>query len=161
MTNPQTGTGPLLLARWRQLSRLPGGGRLFSRLLGALTPYTGSIRPRVIELRPGFARVAMRDRRRVRNHLRSVHAVAMVNLAEAATGLAVNTALPPHGRGILTGIEMSYHRKARGTLIAECRSPEFEVEENQDVEVHTHVMDAGGEVVATARASWRVGPIPG
>jgi acyl-coenzyme A thioesterase PaaI-like protein len=156
----ESGTGPMLMERWRQLSRLPGGKLLFSRLLGTLAPYTGSIRPRVLELRPGYARVAMRDRRRVRNHLRSVHAIALVNLAEAATGLAVNTALPPHGRGILTGIEMTYHRKARGTLVAECSSPAFEVEENHDVEVETSVTDGEGEVVATARARWRVGPIP-
>jgi acyl-coenzyme A thioesterase PaaI-like protein len=150
----------MLIARWNRLSSLPGGGRIFSRLLGAMVPYTGSIRPRVLELRPGFARVAMKDRRRVRNHLRSVHAVALANLAEAATGLAVNTALPPGGRGILTGMAMRYQKKARGTLVAECQAPQLEVEENHDVEVETRIMDASGEVVATASASWRVGPIP-
>jgi uncharacterized protein (TIGR00369 family) len=160
MSEPRTGTAPLLLARWRRLSALPGGARLFSRLLGAMAPYTGSIRPQVLELKPGFARVAMRDRRRVRNHLRSLHAVAIANLAEAATGLAVNTALPAEGRGILTSLEVSYLKKARGTLVAECRAPRLEVEENHDVEVETRVMDAGGEVVALARARWRVGPIP-
>jgi acyl-coenzyme A thioesterase PaaI-like protein len=160
MPKPPTGPGPMLISRWNRLASLPGGRRLFSRLLGVMVPYTGSIRPRVLELRPGFARVEMEDRRAVRNHLRSVHAVALANLAEAATGLAVNTGLPPRGRGILTGIAMTYHRKARGTLVAECISPALEVAENHDVEVETRIMDAAGEVVATARAQWRVGPIP-
>ena len=55
-----------LRSAWRLLSPLPGGRTAFSVLLGILIPYTGSIRPHVLDLEPGFARIAMRDRRRVR-----------------------------------------------------------------------------------------------
>src|SRR5579884_1530060 len=75
--------GARLLRWWRRLARL----------LGRLVPYTGTIGPRVVALEPGHARVAMADRRRVRNHLGSVHAVALANLAEVASGLALTTAL--------------------------------------------------------------------
>lgn len=144
--------------QWTRLSALPGGKRLFSLLLGRLVPYTGTIGARVEALGPGHARVVLRDRRRVRNHLRSVHAVALMNMAELATGLALNFALPADARSILKGLSMEYHKKARGTLTAEARAPVLADNGERDLEVTTEVRDAAGEVVATARAHWLVGP---
>ena len=155
---PPTSDGNPVRPLWDRLVRLPGGPRMFSFLLGRLAPYTGSIRPRVLELRDGYARVAMRDRRAVRNHLRSIHAIALMNLAEVATGLALLYGLPGSSRAILTGLSITYVKKARGPLTAEATAvaPPSGVE--TEVEIDTEIVDEGGEVVARATARWLVGP---
>lgn len=139
---------------WRRLSRLPFGRRIFSMMIGRVAPYTGSMGARVVDLGPGYSRWTLRDRRKVRNHLRSVHAVALVNLAEVASGTAMLTALPPGTRGIVTGLSISYLKKARGTLTAECRCSVPEVSGDTKYDVQSEVRDEAGDVVAKATVNW-------
>ena len=127
-----------------------------------MTPYSGTIGARVAELEPGWCRVTLRDRRRVRNHLASVHAMALANLAEMASGLAVLVSLPPGVQGIVTGFSVSYLKKARGLLTAECRvsGRGFDVTTEQEYEAPVSITDTQGDVVAHATARWRLRPIP-
>lgn len=150
--------GPFLRRRWRTASRLPGGKWLFSRLLGLYVPYTGSIRANVETLEPGHCRVRLRKRRRVSNHLGSVHAMALCNLAEMATGLALLNGLPAGARGILGGFSIVYLKKARGLLNAECRCEVPADNRQQELELTGEIRDEAGDVVALAKARWLIGP---
>lgn len=149
--------GQRLQSLWNRLSPYPGGKWLFSRMLGRTTPYSGTIGALVEQLEPGYAKVALADRRRVRNHLDSIHAVALVNLAEQASGLAVLMGLPSDVRGILTGLTITYLKKARGRLLAECRCAIPTVTGTIDYEAVATIKDSGEEVVAQAVARWRLG----
>ncbi len=131
---------------------------MFSLALGLIAPYSGTIGARVEEIRPGFARVTLRDRRRVRNHLRSIHAIALINLGEIATGLAVLSTVSANMRGIVLGIQANYVKKARGklTATADFQLPEL-VEENTPCEVTAQLRDESGEMVAEVKATWLIG----
>lgn len=150
--------GTRLLALWQRLAPLPGGTRLFSFLLGREVPYTATVRPHIVELRPGYARAEMSDRRVVRNHLNSIHAVALVNLAEVVGGLAMLTALPADMRGIVTGLSIEYRKKARGRLTAESTVPALQASVDTELHVLSAVRDAAGDVVAEMTVRWKVGP---
>lgn len=143
---------------WDRLSGRPGGRWLFSRLVGRMAPYTGTIRPHVLELGPGRSVVEMRDRRSIRNHLDSVHAIALMNLAEVSSGLSLMYALPSDARSILTGLSIEYLKKARGTLTAECDFDPPATTERSEHEFESVIRDSSGEVVARARARWLIGP---
>ncbi|MCB9726901.1 MAG: DUF4442 domain-containing protein [Deltaproteobacteria bacterium] len=148
-------SGPGDLQRlWAALSRLPGGRRAMSRLVGRAAPYTGTIRAEILELRAGYARLAMADRRAVRNHLDCVHAIALMNLAEETSGLATMMALPPEARGIIAGLGIDYLKKARGRLEAECSTEVPALDGRTEHRVEVAIRDAAGDVVARATARW-------
>ena len=143
---------------WDRISPFPGGKRAFSFLVGRTARYTGTIGAEVLELRRGFARVAMGDGPRVRNHLRSVHAVALVNLAELTGNLAVSYSLPDDARFIVAGLSIEYVKKARGVITAESSPPEILSAERKEYPVLVTLKNAQGEVVATSTLRTLVGP---
>lgn len=155
MTQP---IGPTLRNSWARLSGLPFGKWVFSRMVGFIAPYSGSIGAKVELLEPGHGVLTLNDRRKVRNHLKSVHAVALVNLAEMVTGLTLMNSLPDDTRGILTGIQMTYHKKARGLLTAECSCEIPQDSTETELLITGEIKNEQGEVVASAIASWLIGP---
>lgn len=141
---------------WRLLRPLPGGSWLFSRILGWMIPYTGTLGVRIRRLQPGYTRASLRDRRRVRNHLGSIHAVALVNLGEVTSGLAMTVALPPDVRGIVVSLSTDFLKKARGTVTAESRVRVPDVDEPMELPVEAEMRDEEGDIVARTRAVWRL-----
>lgn len=150
--------GPTLRRQWRLLSGLPAGNWLFSRLLGLVVPYTGSIGGVVTRLEPGHCRVTLKDRRKVRNHLRSVHAIALCNMGEMVTGLALMNSLPDNTRGILKGLSVEYLKKARGKLTASCQCEVPTDNQSRDYEITATICDIANEPVAMIKAHWLIGP---
>lgn len=143
---------------WNYLRGLPGGGLLLGRILGQMAPYTGTIRPEVVALETGYAKIQIHDRRAVRNHLNCIHAIALINLAEATTGLAMMYSMPDDSRGIPKGLSIEYVKKARGTITAECTCAPVSSSERTEYEVTADLKNEAGELVARATAKWLVGP---
>lgn len=151
--------GPSLLDAWRRLRRWPGGAWLFSRAVGLIAPYSGTTGVRVRALEPGRCTVTLRERRRVRNHLDSIHAVALVNAGELASGLAMLTALPADARSIVVSLECRYEKKARGriTVRGEAGPPASVAEATESV-ARAVMRDEDGDVVARLAVTWRLAP---
>ena len=143
---------------WDRLSPLPGGKLIFSRLVGRMAPYTGTMRANIEELRDGYSRVTLVDRHAVRNHLASVHAIALANLVELTGNIAVAYTLPDDARFIVAGIRLDYVKKARGTITGECDCPLINTSAKQEYQVRVLLKDEGSDVVAEGTLRTLVGP---
>jgi acyl-coenzyme A thioesterase PaaI-like protein len=149
--------GARLLRAHRTMSKLPGGRWLFMQFVKRLIPYTGSVNPCVEVLEPGYARISIQQRRRLEQHLGSIHAIALMNVAEFASGAAMATALPPGYRGIVTKMAIEYFKKARGKITAESRTVLPELGDKVECEVTSDLQNEKGELVARSTAWWRIG----
>ena len=151
-------TNNMIRTQWDALTKVPGGKLIFSKLVGVAAAYTGTIGARVQELREGYARVTMADRPSVRNHLKSVHAVALVNLAELTGNVALAYTLPADARFIVAGLSIEYVKKSRGRITATSECPVPTSNARQEYAVPVVMKDDSGEVVATATLRTLVGP---
>jgi len=143
---------------WDRLVRVPGGKLLYSRMVGRLAPYTGSMGAVVQELSEGYSRVTLADRRAVRNHLSCIHAVALANLVEMTGNLALGYSLPDDARFIVAGMGLDYVKKARGTITGECRTPAIDSSAQQEYQIRVTLRDEGGDVVVEGTLRTLVGP---
>ena len=152
--NSNESPGEKILATWKKLKDKPFGKKIFSRGVGKMAPYTGSIKALITDLKPGHCQAFLKERRSNKNHLRSIHAIALINLGEVTSGLAVLAGMSQQIRGILTKLDMEYIKKAKGDLTAECICDIPEVADEINYDVQTIIKDASGETVAIGKFYW-------
>ena len=143
---------------WHSLADKPLGKALFSRIICWKAPYFSTIAPRFEELRPGYARVSMPKRRAVHNHIQTVHAIAICNLAELGAGTMMEASLPATMRWLPKGMSVQYLKKAESGLTAECTATDIAEGPARDVVVSVDVKDVAGNVVAHADINMYVSP---
>ena len=151
-----------VLQLYNKLTRQPFGHWLFSRLICFKAPYFGSIKPRMTLLEPSRAEATIKHRRSITNHLGTVHAIALCNLAEFTGGLMTDVSIPASMRWIPRGMAVEYLKKAVGTQrgVATPEFPPREASEGYELPVNVVVTDPQGEVVFKARISMWVSPRP-
>lgn len=149
-----------ILPLFRRLSSKPGGKWLFSRLVCLKAPYFASIAPRMELLEPGRAVATLRHRRAVTNHLGTVHAIALCNLAEFTGGLACDVSIPASMRWIPRGMTVEYLKKAVGSMRATA-TPAFaprDAAEGYELPFEVVIENPQGEAVFKASIAMWVSP---
>ena len=147
------------LAIWERLAFRPGGKWAFSRLLCMKAPYFASIHPAFRELRPGYCEIQVAKRRSALNHLGTMHAIAMCNMAELAGGTMTEVTVPTTHRWIPKGMTVEYLKKATTDLVAVAMpmsEPDWSVAGEYPVRVV--VSDTSGTPVFQAIISMWVSP---
>jgi acyl-coenzyme A thioesterase PaaI-like protein len=151
-----------VLPLWQRHGRSAFGRWLFSRLLCRRAPYFASIRPTLEVLEVGRCQASIRHRRSVQNHIGTVHAIALCNLAELCAGVGTDVSVPREMRWIPKGMSVRYLKKAVGTMRATASIPSVAAGEGaRDLVVHVDVVDPAGERVFDAEITMWVSPRKG
>lgn len=146
---------------WQKFSTKPLGKWLFSRAVCFKAPYFATIKPRFEELKPGYAKVSMKNRRGVQNHIQSIHAIAMCNLAELGAGTMMEASLSNKMRWLPRGMTVQYLKVAKTDIIAECAvSQPGDIADGpaRDVIVKCDIKDAAGNIVCHADIAMYISP---
>jgi len=139
-----------ILNIYNKFNRLPMGNVLFSKALCLKAPYFRSIKPVFTRLESGFGELTIKNRRRVQNHLKSVHAIAMCNMCELVGGSVIEATLPSHLRWIPKEMNVQYLKMAKTDLTASCRLEGIEWKDSMDLPLTVDVKDENGVVVLRA-----------
>lgn len=148
-----------IFSLWQRLSPLPMGKWIFSYLIRFVNPYTGNLGAQVRIFENGYAEIILEDKKRNRNHLNSIHAIALTNLGEFTSGMAVLGSLDDNIRGIVSHISVDFIKKARGRLRAVSRCNLPDIKEDREFKVFAEIFDAENELVARVDVIWKLGLI--
>ncbi|MCP3892680.1 MAG: DUF4442 domain-containing protein [Desulfobulbaceae bacterium] len=133
------------------------GAEAFTKKVCEIAPYFSTIDPTFIELRAGYSEVTMPNTKAVHNHLGTVHAIAMCNLAEIAAGLMTDVSIPETHRWIPVGMNVQYIAKATTDLrgIADAKDIDWTIEGDKNIQVS--ITDTHGLEVCKAFVKVKIG----
>ena len=149
-------------ALYERVRRWPAGHWLFTRAICFKAPYFGSISPLIEVLEPGRCVARLRRHRGITNHIGSVHAIAMCNLAELVGGMMTEVSLPDSMRWIPKGMTVEYVKKAMDTIrgVATPAIPIVAASDGYELPVDVVLTDHAGDVVFRATISMWMSPRP-
>ncbi len=146
---------------WKKLESKPFGKRIFSFIIAHKAPYFSTISPRFLALASGHCKVAMKKRWRVQNHIGTVHAIAICNLAEVVAGLITEVSVPKGVRWLPKSMNVEYLAKAATDVVAECTLAPIvwgAGEKARDIVATVLVTDTAGKLVCRANITMYLTP---
>lgn len=147
----------------RKLDRLPQSLRApaFNMFFGRFSPFYAALRVKVVEITPDHVTLRLADRRRTRNHVKGIHAVAALLPAEYAAGLVCGQTVPRGAIVVVRGLSCEIRKPIRGDITATARLTEAQraalsSEEKGDMKLAFTITGADGEtpIEGVADMAW-------
>ena len=143
------------------INKLPESMRVFalSKAMGKIIKYAGTSGIRVEKLTPNECVIVMPNRKKVQNHIGSVHATAMGLLAESATGFMTGMTVPDDRIIVIRTMELNYQKRASGDMkaVASFSNEQVDYIKNTpkgDIEVPVVITDETGTETVKAKMIW-------
>jgi uncharacterized protein (TIGR00369 family) len=145
--------------------KLPQSIRTFalSKAMGRVIKYAGTSGLRYEKLTPTECIIVIPNRKKVRNHIGSVHAAAMGLLAETATGFMTGLTVPDNRIIVIKSMKLEYLKQASGDMKAIATFTDEQVEfiknnEKGDINVPVVITDGKGVETVKATMIWAWAP---
>ena len=133
---------------YQNATRWPLGRRVFSAYAARKAPYFSTISPLISKLEANHCEILLRKRKRVQNHIGTVHVIAIANGLEMAMGFMAEASIPAHLRWIPKGMELSYPNKAATDIRCTARVAPEDWQPG-DMPVSVTAIDEAGQTVVT------------
>ncbi len=132
------------------------GADKFTNLVCQQAPYFSTINPELVNLKPNYAEARVPFRKEITNHLGTVHAIAMCNVAELVAGLMTDVSVPDGSRWIPQGMSVQYLAKAKTSLRAVADGSDIDWDGAGEKVVPVTLFDENDQVVFTARIAMNI-----
>jgi len=143
------------------INKLPAiaRSRALTLFFGKMVPFTGTTGIRIETLTPSECVISLRNRRRVQNHIGSVHAVASLLMAESATGFLVGQNVPDDRVPVIKTVRGDYVKRARGDMrvtatLTEEQSRMIQETEKGETSVKVEIRDEDGKEPVLIEMIW-------
>ncbi len=144
-----------------KINRLPEFARpkALSLFFGQAVPFTGTTGIRIESLNQEKCVISLANKRRVQNHIKGVHAVASLLLAESATGFLVGLNVPDDKVPVIKTARADYTKRAKGNMTVEAslsneQRQRMLTEEKGEVSVPVTIRDAEGKEPIQIEMIW-------
>jgi uncharacterized protein (TIGR00369 family) len=132
---------------------------LLSKGFGRIVPFFGTAGIRIEELSQERVVMTLANKRRVQNHIKTVHAAAMTLLAESATGILMGMNVPDDKYLVIKSLHVDFQKKATGRMkaIATLTSEQVSSAQNAaegEILVDVSVNDEGGNEPIACQMLW-------
>ena len=140
---------------------LPAGLRtwIITYAFGGTVRFVRTAGVRFLELQEERAVLVLSNRRKVQNHIHTIHAAAVALLGETATGAVFGMTVPDDKIPLLKSMRLNYLKRSQGDLRAEATLPvELRVrirsEEKGEVAIPVHITDESGAETVECEYVW-------
>ena len=132
---------------------------LLSKGFGRIVPFFGTAGIRIVELSHNRVVMTLANKKRVQNHIKTVHAAAMTLLAESATGILMGMNVPDDKYLVIKSLHVDFQKKATGEMKATATLTPEQVESAQnnaegEILVNVSVTDEGGNEPIACQMLW-------
>ncbi|MEM7280839.1 MAG: DUF4442 domain-containing protein [Pseudomonadota bacterium] len=150
-----------LLRSLRAVQKLPRFMQTWARskAIGRVVKFVGTANIQAQRLDRSSAVFTLKNKTKVQNHIRGIHAMATGLLAETATGLAVGCHLPDDKLPLLKSIRIDYQKIVQGNLRAEVSLPEHIIqavvsEPRGSAIIPVTITDSAGNEPVSCEVTW-------
>jgi acyl-coenzyme A thioesterase PaaI-like protein len=130
-----------------------------SFVFGRVIKFAGTAKVRIDQLDFPSSRLTLKNRRKVQNHIGSVHAAATALLGESATGFLIGLHVPDDKIPLLKSMHLDYVKRSQGDLVAVATVTDEQIQamrttDKGDVTVNVTITDEQGNEPVNCEYVW-------